>query len=191
MIAHIYGILENKTEKYAILDVNGLGYKIFISSITFQKLPELNNKIKIYTHLYVRENVLELYGMLTEKELELFETFLSISGIGPRVALNIVGSASPDDLMSAIFNKDINFLTGITGLGKKRAEKIILELSARGEISPLRGGQNDENKELVSVLKNLGYSTLEIKEVFKKMPKAVQGLENKTKEALDIIASSY
>lgn len=185
MIAYVYGILESKTEKYVILGVNGIGYKIFVSSQAFRKLPELGNKIKIYTHLYVRESALELYGMLTEKELKLFETFLSISGIGPRVALNIASSASPDDLMLAISNKDINFLTGIAGLGKKRAEKIILELATNSGFA--HGGQDNANKELMGVLKNLGYSASEIKDVLKKIPQAVQGLENKTKEALRLL----
>lgn len=186
MISYISGALENKNEKNIVMDVNGFGYKVFISSQTFRKLPDLGSKIKVYCHLYLREEKIELYGFLNQEELNLFEVFLAISGIGPKAALNLTSLASPKDLMAAISRKDIHFLTNVSGLGVKRAEKIILELKDKlGK--PESENPNLEDKEVFEALKHLGYQRREIQEAVKKMPSSIQGLENRTKEALKIL----
>ncbi|MDP2934542.1 MAG: Holliday junction branch migration protein RuvA, partial [bacterium] len=93
MIGFIEGKIESSNDKYVIIDVNGIGYKIYISAVIFKKLPKIGEKVNLYTHLHVREDILDLYGFLDRKELEFFEMLISISGIGPKGALNILNVA--------------------------------------------------------------------------------------------------
>jgi len=128
MIGFLEGKIELNTERYVVINVNSVGYKVFISTATFKNLPEKDEKVKLHTHLHVREDVMELYGFLSIKELEFFELLISISGIGPKGALNILNVASVDTLKRAIVNEESSILTKVSGIGKKTAEKIILEL---------------------------------------------------------------
>lgn len=184
MIGLLKGTIELNTEKYIILDVNGVGYKVYISGSTFKNLPKKGEKVKLYTHLHVREDALELYGFLSLKELEFFELLISISGIGPKGALNILNVASVETLKKAIVNEESSILTKVSGIGKKTAEKIILEL--KNKISDELGevGVDDE---AIDALMSLGYKLKDAREVLKKVPKEIEGVENRVREALKLL----
>src|SRR3989344_4807077 len=129
MIAHLSGTLLFRGTRYVIVDVSGVGYKLFTSLETLKTLPaKISEPIKLFTHLYVRETALELYGFASMAELEFFEQLIGISGIGPKSALGILSVAPLDSLKHAIASGETTYLTKISGIGKKIAEKIIVEL---------------------------------------------------------------
>jgi len=128
MIASLTGILQEKLPTYILLEVNGIGYGVNIPLSTYHKLPELGEKIRLLTHLVVKEDALFLYGFYTLQEKELFLMLISISGIGPRSALTILSSIEVGQFNQAILKEDIPILTSISGIGKKTAQRLILEL---------------------------------------------------------------
>jgi len=186
MIYLLKGTIELSAEKYVIVDVSGVGYKVYISGNTFKNLPKKGEKIKLYTHLYLRENVMELYGFLKPEELEIFELLISISGIGPKGALNVLTVVSIDTLKKAIANEESAILTKVSGIGGKMAEKIILEL--KNKISDeFLGKEVSADSEAIDALMGLGYRLQEAREVLKKVPKDIEGVEGRVREALKLL----
>lgn len=185
MISLLKGTIELNTDKYVVVDVGGVGYKVFISGNTFKNLPKKGEKVKLYTHLHVREDAMELYGFLTREELEFFELLISISGIGPKGALNILTVASVDTLKRAIVNEESSILTKVSGIGKKTAEKIILEL--KNKVGDEYLGKGVSESEAIDALMSLGYKLQESREALKKVPKNIEGVENRVREALKLL----
>ena len=186
MISLLKGTIESETEKYVIIDVSGVGYKVYISGNTFKNLPKKGEKIKLYTHLYVRENIMDLYGFLNLEELEIFELLISISGIGPRGALSVLTVVSIETLKKAIVNEESDVLTKVSGIGKKMAEKIVLELKNKtGEEFSGKGVGVDS--ETIDALMSLGYKLREARETLKKVPKEVESIEDRVREALKLL----
>jgi Holliday junction DNA helicase RuvA len=164
MIAYIKGILDHKEPGRAVIDVNGVGYEIFIPLSTYQKLPAIGSSVKLHTHYHVREDAVNLYGFISPDEKETFELLLSISGIGAKVALSILSSASVDDFRRAIAQGDMKSLTKIPGIGKKSAERMLLELKDKiGRISideeAVMLVESGAVSDAVSALINLGISS--------------------------------
>ncbi|KKU51928.1 MAG: Holliday junction DNA helicase RuvA [Candidatus Ryanbacteria bacterium RIFCSPHIGHO2_12_FULL_47_12b] len=190
MISHLSGTLLFRTSRYIVIDVGGVGYKIFISSETQKLLPQKGGQIGLFTHLYVRESALELYGFPTMAELEFFEMLIAISGIGPRSAIGILSVAPLDLLKRAIASGETAYLTKVSGIGKKIAEKIMIELRDKlaGEGGDAgAGGFSDALDALVS----LGYSTKEAREALQKTSKDAETLDQKIKEALQILGQYH
>lgn len=186
MIALLKGTIETNTDKYVILDVNGIGYKVYISGNTFKNLPKKGEKIKLYTHLYVRENIMELYGFLNQEELEIFELLISIPGIGPKGALSVLTVVSIETLKRAIANEESAVLTKVSGIGRKMAEKIVLELKNKiGE--EFIGEKTSDDNEAIDALISLGYKLRDAREALKRVPKEVEGVENRVREALKLL----
>lgn len=186
MISLLQGTIESETEKYVILDINGVGYKVYISGNTFKNLPKKGEKIKLYTHLYVRENAMDLYGFLNLEELEIFELLISISGIGPKGALSVLTVVSIETLKKAIANEESTVLTKVSGIGKKMAEKIVLELKSKiGKEFAGKGVGVDS--EIIDALMSLGYRLQEAREASKKVPKEIEGVEDRVREALKLL----
>ena len=187
MIGFIEGKIEYNTDKYVLVDVNGIGYKIYISTSVFKDLPEIGNKVKLFTHLHVREDILDLYGFLDKKDLDFFEMLISISGIGPKGAMNILSVASIETLKKAISNEDSTILTKVSGIGQKTAGKIILELKSKvsGEYSDEKGGTDGE---AIDALVSLGYRLQEAREALKKIPHEVKEVGEKIKHALKLLS---
>lgn len=163
MISYVKGILDHKEPNHVIIDVNGIGYEVFVPLSTYEKLSTIGGQVKLHTYHYVREDAVHLYGFLTPEEKEIFELVLSISGIGAKVALSILSTISADQFRRAVAQGDMKTLTKIQGIGKKTAERMILELKDKiGKISveeqeirlPEAGSVNDA----VSALLNLGAS---------------------------------
>ncbi len=188
MIGFIEGKIELATDKYVIINVNGLGYKVFISLNTFKNLPEKGEKAKLYTYLYVREDKMQLYGFLRQEELDFFELLVSISGIGPKGALGILTVAPVKTLKRAIISGESEILTKVSGIGKKMAGKIVLELKSKIEDISLEEGEKiGIDGQALDALVALGYKLSEAREALRKIPEDVKEIGNKVKEALKIL----
>ena len=177
MFAYIKGNLEEKSTNYVVIDVGGIGYKIFMSDIAIKEIGELDNTVKVYTHYYVREDNISLYGFLSNEELKMFELLLSVSGIGAKSAITMLSNITPSSFALAVITNDIKKLTKIPGVGTKSAQRIVLELKDK-----LKKEENLEEKseleetidntecseEAIAALQILGYSKKEIeKALFK------------------------
>lgn len=128
MIAFVSGILSDSTEDVAVVDVSGVGYRVLVSPGTLDKLPAVGTPVKLYTYFCVREDALLLYGFLTKEELGLFKQLITVSGIGPKAGLSLLSVMSVDDLRFAIFSADARAIAKAPGVGKKTAERLVLEL---------------------------------------------------------------
>lgn len=138
MIAHLSGKLVYKTPTKAVIDVGGVGYSLAISLPTYEQLPESGTETKLLTHLYMREDRLQLYGFSDEREREIFELLIGVSGIGPNSAQTILSGMSVGDLHESILHDRIDSLTAIKGIGRKTAERIVVELRDKVRIETLR-----------------------------------------------------
>ncbi|MEK7572707.1 MAG: Holliday junction branch migration protein RuvA [Patescibacteria group bacterium] len=191
MIGSIKGKLVLETNKFVIIDTNGVGYKINVSPDTISKIStlakskEADNSVFLWTHLHVREDAMDLYGFWEIKELEFFEMLISVSGIGPRGALTILGVASIKTLKKAISASDTSYLTKISGIGRKTAEKIIIEL--RDKMGEEETGTSLQGElDALEALKSLGYSQNEAREALKKISGEMD-INTKIKKALKFL----
>jgi len=189
MISQLIGEINHLETSYIVLDVLGVGYKIFITTEVAHGLKTNPPKepLKIWTHLAVRENALDLYGFLEKPDLDFFEMLITISGIGPKTALGILNVATVETLISAISSKDTSYLTKVSGIGQKNAEKIILEL--KNKITNLdNSNPNMENDiDVIEALKTLGYSNKEAVEALKKVNPTITDIGEKTKAAIKFL----
>lgn len=184
MISLLKGKVELKTGKFVIIDVNGVGYRVFC---VLSVLAAINpgEEIRLFCHLYVREDAMDLYGFLTKEELEFFELLISISGVGPRVALGILSIAPVGRIKEAIASEKEEFLTRVSGIGTKIAKKVILELKDKlPKISDMAKAELGEEIEAIDALVGLGYREHEAREVIRKISKDIKGVENIVREAL-------
>jgi holliday junction DNA helicase RuvA len=157
VIAHLRGKLMQKDPAHVVIDVHGVGYEVFVPVTTLTALPDLGAEVSIDIHTHVREDIIALYGFKTRRERIIFEKLMTISGIGPKLAVTILSGGSVEDLVGAIKRGDLARLTAIPGVGKKTAERIILELKDKfqdfADAAPKPAVQTD----VVSALENLGY----------------------------------
>jgi len=188
MIGFIEGKIELSTDKYVVINVNGVGYKIFISLNTFKNLPKKGERAKLYTYLYVREDKMQLYGFIKKEELDFFELLVSISGIGPKGALGILTIAPVKTLKRAIISGEGEILTKVSGIGKKMAGKIILELKSKiDDISLEEGEKIGIDGQALDALVALGYKLSEAREALRRIPEDIKEIGDKVKEALKIL----
>jgi holliday junction DNA helicase RuvA len=165
MIAHIRGRLLEKQPNRVIVDVNGVGYDVHVPLSTFYELAAPGTEVTLRVHTHVREDALLLYGFATRLELQIFERLISVSGIGPKLALAVLSGLEPNELVAAIRTANVARLTGIPGIGKKTAERIGLELkdkmgsvvAAESAAAPPIGDTETLRTDLLSALINLGY----------------------------------
>ena len=167
MIGYIEGKLSVKTPAFIVIDIGGVGYEMHISLTTYNQIGKAGEKLKILTYLYVKEDKLDLYGFATEDEKGFFKTLISISGIGPSVAIKILSAIKVDRFKAAIMDENIGILTTIPGIGKKTAQRIIVELKDKigiltdKEKSYLIDKDPEERaviNDSISALVSLGYS---------------------------------
>ena len=131
MIVYVSGTLAHKSPTDAVIDVQGLGYELLIPASSYEKLPATGKKVKLLTHHYVREDAVTLFGFATEAERTLFRTLVGVSGVGPKLALAALSAMPPETLRDHILEGDASVLTRIPGVGKKTAERLIVELRDR------------------------------------------------------------
>ncbi len=186
MISYLEGKILDKNEKFFVVDVSGVGYKIFSHSGILEKIPENGQNVKIWTHLYVREDAMDLYGFLNKEELEFFEILISISGIGPRSALGILEVAPVSSLKQAIVSEDETFFTKVSGIGRKTAQRLILELKSKLAKTVVleKGGSFKEMGDAFEALVTLGYKQSDARRVLNELPKDIKSAEAKVKEVL-------
>lgn len=173
MFAYIRGKLAYKHNDYIVVEANGVGYKIYTSLSTIQNVEPVGSEVKIYTYLYVREDMMNLYGFLTQEELGMFELLLSVSGVGPKAAISVISSMSPSKFGLSVITNDYKALTKAQGVGNKMAQRIILELKDKISKMELTDNCSDEDEvnnevkdnsrfsEAVSALMVLGYTASE------------------------------
>jgi Holliday junction DNA helicase RuvA len=191
MIARIEGTIIHKTDKFLVVDVSGVGYKVFVTTDTIGSV-EQGALGAFWTYTAVRENSLDLYGFASMEEMSFFELLLDVSGIGPKSALGILAVASIDTLKKAIATGDTSYLNKVSGIGRKTAEKIVIELRDKlqahkgedGAPSTLRG-----DSDVVEALKSLGYSQNDARDALKEIPSTIEGTNARIKQALKILGS--
>lgn len=184
MIAKLTGKIEYLKSNYAVVDVNSIGYKVFLSAYTFGKVAGMP-EVSFFIHTYVREDTLALYGFLSEDELEMFELLISISGIGPKAGMGILSIATPKTIKTAILNEDPSILTKVSGIGKKTAERVILEL--RNKVADMTIGEKEEatiDSDAIEALLTMGYSVTEARDALKVVPLDVKDVGQRVKMAL-------
>lgn len=199
MFAYIKGSLEEKSTNYVVIDVGGIGYKIFMSNISISEIGELGKIVKVHTYYYVREDVISLYGFLHHDELKMFELLLSVSGIGAKSAISMLSNITPAGFACAIISNNVALLKKIPGIGPKTAQRIILELqdklkseeeltknSEQTEISVVNNTENVS--EAMQALQILGYNKKEIDKAFEKIANTDVSVEELIKKGLSILA---
>jgi Holliday junction DNA helicase RuvA len=168
MISCLKGELFHKSPEKVTILVNGVGYEVFLSAASLDKLPQLGEEVFLYTYTYVREDILTLFGFTELDEKNMFLQLINVSGVGPKLALSILSGISPVDLARAIVTKDVARLVGLSGVGKKTAERLCLDLkekvgfiAAGDEAAPDFGAESpvsgSKEKDVISALVNLGY----------------------------------
>lgn len=186
MIGFVTGILEILQRPFIFINVSGVGYKVLVSEKTYLKL-EKGQKVKIFTFTYVRDDALDLFGFLENEDLLLFEDLITVSGIGPKTAMNIFSFGDRKDIIEAIIKGDVSFFSSVPRLGTKNAQKIIIELKNKmGAESnlDLTGKDLKENQEVVEALKNFGFSIGEAQKAFRSVNKDGISTEEKIRLSL-------
>ncbi len=186
MIRQIKGIIIEKKEKFIVLDVNGLGFKIFLSQNNLEKLPPLGEEIHLFSFLKVSENNLELYGFLNKEELDFFEMVKNVRGIGAKASLEISSLGPIEKIKEKILDQDDKIFEGIPGIGKRKAMAIILELT--GKIKDVSNKRSETvSNEAEEALINLGFSREKARFALKQVPEDIKEPEEKIKVALKIL----
>ena len=190
MIASLAGTVRHKDLNHLVVDVSGVGYKVGVTSdVAFE--ATLSQPIFLWTYLAVRETALDLYGFLEKEGLEMFELLITVSGIGPKTALSILNVASPTTLRTAVGSEDTSYLTRVSGIGKKNAEKIVLELKDK-----LHLFEEDKDidvraeEDVLEALVSLGYSERDAREAIKKIDKKIIGASERVKSALKNLSNN-
>ena len=190
MIASIRGRLEATGVDWAIVDVNGVGFQVFVPTSTLSSLGRTGSQVRFFTHLHVREDILALYGFATFEELSLFQTLTGVSGIGPRLAISMLSALKVDQITSAIASGDVDLLTTVPGIGKKIAGRLVLELKEKiGKDASLVTLQiSQANTDVVAALTTLGYSAAEATRAVASLSDDNASLEEKVRQALAYFA---
>lgn len=187
MISHLTGKIIFRGDRFVVLETAGVGYHIYTTPDVLRSLPkDKDEQFSLWTHHYVRETIMELYGFPERSELQFFEMLINISGIGPKGALGVMAVAPIDTLRQAIAHGDTTYLTKVSGIGKRIAEKIVLELKDKlGGSDLVHGGKLlKEDQDAVDALQSLGYSMSEAREALKLVSSDISGTSEKIKEAL-------
>jgi len=187
MIASTEGVIKYKDNKFIIIDVAGVGYKIFCPSLMLEKIKE-SESIELFTHLYIRESIMDLYGFLSLEELELFELLISVSGIGPKAGLGVMSTAPIKNIKTSISSGQVSLLIKVAGIGKKTAERVILELGNKILTSPKEISKLMADDEAVDALISLGYSQKQAREALNKV--SGKNTSEKVKNALKAMGKS-
>ena len=184
MIARLKGKIEFLKDGYAVVDVSGVGYKVYLSAFSLGKIAGAEN-VELFIHTHVREDILALYGFLSCDELDIFELLISVSGVGPRSALGILSIADPKTIRTAIINEDPGILTKVSGVGKRTAERVIVEL--KNKVADLTVGEKEgvvADSDALEALASMGYSVSEAREALKGVAKDVKDVGERVKLAL-------
>ncbi|HEY4711075.1 MAG TPA: Holliday junction branch migration protein RuvA [Dehalococcoidia bacterium] len=187
MIATLEGILEYRGNGSVIINVGGIGFRVHVPGSTLSQLGAVKGKVSLYTHLHVREDNISLYGFATSEELALFKNLISVSGVGPKVALALLSTLNPEQLVMAITSGDIDLISQTPGIGKKLASRLVVELKGKleKEWQEIALPLAPENADFIAALTGLGYSLTEATKAISKLPDSEElNLEDRIKMAL-------
>lgn len=199
MYLYIKGSLEVKTKGYIVVECNGIGYKIFMSDKSLNEIGNVGDTVKVYTHYHVREDEISLYGFKTDEELRMFELLLSVSGIGAKSAITMLSNIEPSEFAFAVISDDVDRMTKIPGIGKKTAQRLILELKDKLKSEEIERNKEEIEKEIkeveglneaVSALQVLGYSRREIDSAFEKADLSGLSTEDIIKKGLVLLSNN-
>ena len=200
MFAYVKGSLEGKANNYVVIEVSGIGYKVFMSETAIENLGEIGDQVKVYTHYHVREDDISLYGFLTNEELRMFELLISVSGVGAKSAITMLSNISPSSFALAVISNDTTKLVKIPGIGAKTAARIVLELKDKLKTEDsinnskaskeIKEAIKDDDKvsEAISALQVLGYNKKEIEKAFEKLDKDTLSVEDLIRKGLTILS---
>ena len=192
MISSLHGKVESLGSDGAIINVNGIGFQVYMPTSTLSTLGAVGREVRLYTHFHLREDNASLYGFASPEELSLFQTFLSVSGLGPKTSLSMLSAMSVEQLVTAIATGSVEMLTTIPGIGKKTASRIILELKEKigaGWIITPTTQLAQENTDVLAALTSLGYSPAEATRAVAALPADPKlTLEEKVKLALQFLS---
>ena len=187
MIRMVRGTVMARGKDYLVIDVGGIGYKVFVPEPA-ALAATTNEELMLHTYLQVREDALNLFGFADVEELAMFELLLGVNGVGPKVAMATIGVLSPDMLRMAVASEEPAMIARVPGVGKRTAEKIVLEL--RDKVKHISGGvqslayATDVDSEVIDALISLGYSVVEAQRAVQKLPKEAVGVEERLRLAL-------
>lgn len=196
MIGYLKGLIISKQPPMLLIDVAGVGYEVYASMNSFYKLPEVGSEVTLFTHLVVREDVHDLYAFVDVAERTLFRTLIKVNGVGPRMAMAILSSINPDEFVFCVENKDAARLTSIPGVGKKTAERLIIEMRDRLKDWQLSGAKvnmsgeglvadvNNVTRDAISALVALGYKPQDASRAIAKIDVADLSSEEVIRQAL-------
>ncbi len=188
MIYSITGILEKKEANKAVINNNGVCFEVIISVNAFSKLPEINEKVTLFTHLIFKEDLIALFGFHSEEEKNMFLLLNKVSKIGPKLAIAILSGISTEDLRKTIVNDEVGVLSSIPGIGKKTAERIVLELKDKFKDNSIVSSLGDKtyyyHQDVISALINLGYKRQSAESIVKKLSKDYNNFEDLLKASL-------
>jgi Holliday junction DNA helicase RuvA len=191
MIATLDGILEYRGNDSVIINVGGIGFRVYVSGATLSQLGAVKDKAFLYTHLHVREDNVSVYGFASSEELALFKNLISVSGVGPKLALALLSALTPEQVVMAIASGNIDFLSQAPGIGKKMASRLVVELRGKLEREWKEVAQPlaPESADIIAALTSLGYSLAQATEAMSKIPDSEElSLEEKIKMALQQVA---
>ncbi len=192
MIASLHGKLESLSGDGAVINVNGVGFQVYMPTSTISLLGTIGEEVHLQTHLVMREDSVTLYGFNTTEELELFQILTSVSGLGPRLAMAVLSAMSVEQASMAIATGSTDLLITIPGIGKRMAERLIVELKDKigaGLIASPAAQFAQENAEVIAALTSLGYSITEASQAVATLPSSDLNLEEKVKLALQFFAT--
>ena len=206
MLAYIKGELASKQIGYVVIDVGGLGYKVFMSELAIDNIGTIGDIVKVHTYYRVMEDDISIFGFNTQEELRMFELLISVSGVGAKTAVAMLGSIEPSDFAIAVITEDINTLKQIPGIGPKSAQRIVLELkdkikkeqqiseleiASKGTKSKIKEVIIEDNKisEATTALQVLGYTKPDIDKVLEQIETTEITLEEIIKQALKILST--
>ncbi len=192
MIHSLSGILKEKEGNLFVIEIGGISFAVKSSINVVNKLPRIGEPVNVFTYLHVREDALELYGFLNRDELDLFQLLIGISGIGPKSALGILGIENVEKLKAAISEGRAELLTKASGIGKKTAERIILELRNKLVQSGSEKivGVMESDHDIIEALSNLGYSKSQARDALAKIDPAIVRMEDRIKGALKLLKNA-
>ena len=186
MIGFLNGEVIARDDPYIVIDVSGVGYRVVVANGILSNISK-NTKVKLFIYTHVREDAIQLYGFLDSLDLKLFENLISVSGVGPKTAMNIFSIGGREEIIQAIITGDVSFFVGVPRLGKKNAQKIIIELKSKlGSIEDLDLTKIDvkENSEVIAALRQFGFSSREALEAIKSIKEKNLTIEEKIRLAL-------
>lgn len=188
MIYSLTGTIKHKGDRFLVLEVHDIGYQIFVNDKVWEQ-SKVGGRMSLFIHQYIREDAWNLYGFVSEDERELFNLLLSVTGIGPKSAWGILNIAAPAEIKAAIAYNDASVLTRVSGIGKKTAERIVLELKSKfsdykGIITGVSSISPNVDIEAIDALVGLGYSESQARHALARVPSGIKSAEEKIKAAL-------